>query len=244
MKRFFEARKRGVGVDEYAIEVMIGDGHRALVVFLLIAPATYENVSEATNYERARRRRFICFFKHGQQFIRKLLTTEGEQFDEHYARAQRMKRLKNDLPSEPASAINRKSAVAANKPSVRIKPQRREVYHLNPCGQIDPFRQRAAVQEDNSESLGEPGGQSHGTDEMAHAQRVLAVEQDRGLRAHFKPLRLALRMNVVIITSLFPVCPEAELDGELNRPRLKRSVRPSEQRRRQLVNNVREVIAI
>ena len=179
-------------MDEHGVEVGVGERGGAVVVRLLVGARADEDVAQAAGGERAVGARGL---EQRHELAGELRAPEREQLDDHGGRPDRAVGGEDALAAHAPRLLERVARVVADEPAALPHAQRRQREHLHAGGRPDRLRQRAAAQQHDAEALGERRAQRVGADQVAEADRVLAVPQQRRAIAHASrsPARRSVR---------------------------------------------------
>ena len=173
--------KRGIAVHEHGVEVLVRERRGAVVVGLLVGARADEDVAHAARGERAVRARRL---EQRHELARELRAPEREQLDEHGDRPHGAERREDPLARAPPTPLERVARVVADEAARRPDAERRQRQHLHAGRRADPFGERPAAQQHDAEALRQRRAQRVGADQVAEADRVLAVAEQRRAVAH------------------------------------------------------------
>jgi hypothetical protein len=166
--------KQGIGVNEHGVEEVVGERAGPVVSFSVAAD---QDVAQAAGREGAQGARLL---EQRHQLARELGPTEREELDQHDARLHAAERHQDaPVPDLPRAL---EVAVARAEP-VLLHTQRRQRDELDVLGRLDAVGEIAAGEQDDLEVLGQAGAERVGAHQVAEADRMLAVEEQRGLHA-------------------------------------------------------------
>ena len=93
----FEDGELRVGVHQHAIEVLVGDSPRLVVVRLLLGAEVHQNVADARQHERSGLP--ARFLEQRQELARKLAAAERKELDEHHLWSRGVERAQDGRPA-------------------------------------------------------------------------------------------------------------------------------------------------
>ena len=167
--------KRGSRVHEHGVEEARRRAARARSSSLGVAAD--EDVAQAAGGERAHGARLL---EQRHDLAGELRAPEREQLDEHDLRLHAAERHQDAAVAELPRAVE---VAVAGAEAVALHAERRERDELDAVRRVDALGQVAAGEQHDLEALREPVAQRVGAHQVAEADRVLAVEEQRGLHA-------------------------------------------------------------
>ena len=185
-ERLLQAREAGVGVDQDRVQVAVGEHAGPLVMTCLIVTPGRQDVAQARDEERALRPQGAPFLEQRQQLLGELLSPEGKELRDDGPRTQVAKGTEDRRSPLALRTLHRAPGVAAHELSRGVEAERRQVDELDPRRTPQPAGHGTAVQEDDAESTRERPGEGERAHEVAHAEDVLAVEENGGF-THRRP---------------------------------------------------------
>ena len=183
-----EPREAWVAVHEDAVEVLVGERTRALVVRALVVAATHEDVAHAGEHRDGVASRGL---QQGQQLAAELGAPERPQLHEHDARAHRVVRGEDQLAPGRPRLGDAEPRVVADECARRADSERRQGDQPHARGREDPVGERAAAHEHDAEAFDQLRAERVRPRQVAEADRVLAPEEQ--CRLHRRSARAACR---------------------------------------------------
>ena len=184
VERVLQARKVRVGVHEHEVEPPVGRRRGALVVASLALAAGDEDVAQAAGDERPGAPRGARSLEQGQELGGELLAPKREQLDHHRPRPDLIEGGEDPPGSQLEGARDLGSPVVGDQRPVGPHAERRQRNNPNAGGQRRVGRHRAAAEQGDLEALRERRAQRERPGEMAEAERVLAIQEQRRYSAH------------------------------------------------------------
>ncbi len=182
----FQARERRVGVHEHRVEVAVGEPARPVVVVLLVGARIDQDVAQAAHHLRRHARLAPRGTDHRQDLVGELLAAEREQLDQQHRRSCAVHRVVDQATTLGAGRGHVEHAVAADHGVAVVHAQRRQVDAFDlPCGTGTPGGSRPPLRNTTRKCARQRLGQREAARQVADAQRVLAVEEQRWVgRSH------------------------------------------------------------
>ena len=180
-ERLAERGEARIAVHEHGVEMGVGEPESALVVALLVGARGDEDVAQAARGHGAGRAGAL---EQRHQLARELGPAEREQLDHHHRRPDAVQRAQEEIPADRPRPLDAEARVMADEARARPDAERRQRHDLHSRRRRDVRGHRPAAHEHHAEPLGKVRAERVGPGEVAEADRVLAVEEQRRPGAH------------------------------------------------------------
>ncbi len=183
MERLFQTREAGIRMHQNRVKPAIGRRHNALLMFLLVASAPHQDVTQAANYERLEVALCFCRLQQRQQFKFKLLTSKWVKFNQQDFGVELPEQTQDLVHSRILHLHQRITAVAGDELTGR-QTQWRKIDDLDRLRQRYARRQLTAIEENHAKRPRQRVCQCERTHEMSHPHRMLTIEEQSRTRSH------------------------------------------------------------